>query len=185
MKNSLVKVNAVSVRNQNNVRRMHGTVDRILDMPGVMRVICGRCDEGALSMLEHTARRENELAGMDMAVGCIVSDKPLSEVEIARSSRAQIEHNGSVLVPSAAVVSLQKRRAYHIKPPFQLAVVFRVGLHRVDFRELHRRFVQKLDNRVSVIRAQINVNLLRADFKQVKLLLGGCFNLGEIIELSA
>lgn len=84
MKNSLVKVNAVSVRNQNNVRRMHGTVDRILDMPGVMRVICGRCDEGALSMLEHTARRENELAGMDMAVGCIVSDKPLSEVEIAR-----------------------------------------------------------------------------------------------------
>ena len=87
MKNSLVKVNAVSVRNQNNVRRMHGTVDRILDMPGVMRVVCGRCDEGALSMLEHTARRENELAGMDMAVGCIVSDKPLSEVEIARMAQ--------------------------------------------------------------------------------------------------
>lgn len=84
MKNSMVKINGISVRNNNTIRRNHGVrIDRTIEMPGVVRVICGTCEEGDLPMLAACAREENKRAGMDMAVGYFVSDRPLSDEEAA------------------------------------------------------------------------------------------------------
>lgn len=81
MKNSMVKINGISVRNNNTIRRNHGVrIDRTIEIPGVVRVICGTCEEGDLPMLAACAREENKRVGMDMAVGCVMikSDEPLS-----------------------------------------------------------------------------------------------------------
>lgn len=84
MKNEVSRVHAVSACRGEVRRYREINVNETIEISGVMRVVCGTCNEEGGAALAESAIHENNHAGSDMAVGCIFSDRPLSPEEIAR-----------------------------------------------------------------------------------------------------
>lgn len=85
MANGIAKRSSVAVRgNGNNVRRMAMTVDRVIDVPGVVRVVCGRGESAEdMERLMASAHEANGRVGRHCAVGCFRSDVPLTDDQVA------------------------------------------------------------------------------------------------------
>jgi hypothetical protein len=104
---AMVKVQQIAVYKNNNTRNMHNVkVNAILEND-LMKVVCGTCESGDIEMLKQLAEKQNKMAGMGMAVGCFVSDRPLSQEEIAEMVMRQ---GGAKLMQKRMLANARQNR---------------------------------------------------------------------------
>lgn len=108
---AMVKVERIAVYNNNNTRNRHNVkVDAVLEND-LMKVVCGTCNVDDIAMLKELADKQNEAAGMGMAVGCFVSDRPLTQAEIAEMVMRQ---GGARLMQKRMLTNVRQNRLGNI-----------------------------------------------------------------------
>lgn len=104
---AMVKVERIAIYKNNNTRNMHNIkVNGVLEND-IMKVVCGTCDGDDIEMLKQLAEQQNQNAGMNMAVGCFVSDRPLSQEEIAEMVMRQ---GGAKLMQKRMLANARQNR---------------------------------------------------------------------------